>query len=150
MKHYILNLRFLNINRYVRNARKKRRLVYVMTTYLRQHGLMSIISLNIPEREINLHFVNSAGLIFQSITEVPQNIRGTLRMFSHPDPWQCFYQEVANLKSSTLLNVFLPILKKKCKKNIGIGSRLLEVLYVTYNQRKKHKCQFVFLRCRFV
>jgi hypothetical protein len=26
--------------------------------------------LNIPEREINLHFVNSAGLIFQSITEV--------------------------------------------------------------------------------
>jgi hypothetical protein len=68
-----------------------------MTTYLRQHGLMSIISLNIPEREINLHFVNSAGLIFQSITEVPQNIRGTLRTFSHPDPWQCLYQEVANL-----------------------------------------------------
>jgi hypothetical protein len=33
-----------------------------MTTYLRQHGLMSFISLNIPEREINLHFVNSAGL----------------------------------------------------------------------------------------
>jgi hypothetical protein len=31
---------------------------------------MSFISLNIPEREINLHFVNSAGLIFQSITEV--------------------------------------------------------------------------------
>jgi hypothetical protein len=30
-----------------------------MTTYLRQHGLMSFISLNIPEREINLHFVNS-------------------------------------------------------------------------------------------
>jgi hypothetical protein len=29
---------------------------------LRQHGLMSFISLNIPEREINLHFVNSAGL----------------------------------------------------------------------------------------
>jgi hypothetical protein len=50
---------------------KKRRLVYVMTTYLRQHGLMSFISLNIPEREINLHFVNSAGLIFQSI---PQKI----------------------------------------------------------------------------
>jgi hypothetical protein len=39
-------------------------------TYLRQHGLMSFISLNIPEREINLHFVNSAGLIFQSITEI--------------------------------------------------------------------------------
>jgi hypothetical protein len=36
----------------------------------RQHGLMSFISLNIPERVINLHFVNSAGLIFQSITEV--------------------------------------------------------------------------------
>jgi hypothetical protein len=33
-----------------------------MTTYLRQHGLMSFISLNISEREINLHFVNSAGL----------------------------------------------------------------------------------------
>jgi hypothetical protein len=33
-----------------------------MTTHLRQHGLMSFISLNIPEREINLHFVNSAGL----------------------------------------------------------------------------------------
>jgi hypothetical protein len=33
-----------------------------MTTYLRQRGLMSFISLNIPEREINLHFVNSAGL----------------------------------------------------------------------------------------
>jgi hypothetical protein len=49
---------------------KKRRLVYVMTMYLRQHGLMSFISLSIPEREINLHFVNSAGLIFQSITEV--------------------------------------------------------------------------------
>jgi hypothetical protein len=31
-------------------------------TYLRQHGLMSFISLNIPEREINLHFLNSAGL----------------------------------------------------------------------------------------
>jgi hypothetical protein len=31
---------------------------------------MSFIKLNIPEREINLHFVNSAGLIFQSITEV--------------------------------------------------------------------------------
>jgi hypothetical protein len=31
-------------------------------TFLRQHGLMSFISLNIPEREINLHFVNSAGL----------------------------------------------------------------------------------------
>jgi hypothetical protein len=41
-----------------------------MTTYLRQHGLMSFISLNLPEREINLHLVNSAGLIFQSITEV--------------------------------------------------------------------------------
>ena len=41
---------------------EKKRLVYVMTTYLRQHGLMSFISLNIPEREINLHFVNSAGL----------------------------------------------------------------------------------------
>jgi hypothetical protein len=40
----------------------QRRLVYVMTTHLRQHGLMSFISLNIPEREINLHFVNSAGL----------------------------------------------------------------------------------------
>ena len=37
--------------------------MYVMTTYLRQHGLMHCISLNIPEREINLHFVNSAGLI---------------------------------------------------------------------------------------
>jgi hypothetical protein len=36
--------------------------------YLRQHGLMSFISLKIPEREINLPFVNSAGLIFQSIT----------------------------------------------------------------------------------
>jgi hypothetical protein len=33
-----------------------------MTTYLRQRGLMSFISLNIPEREINLHFVNSAEL----------------------------------------------------------------------------------------
>ena len=33
-----------------------------MTTHLRQHELMSFISLNIPEREINLHFVNSAGL----------------------------------------------------------------------------------------
>ena len=33
-----------------------------MTMYLRQHGLMRFISLNIPEREINLHFVNSAGL----------------------------------------------------------------------------------------
>ena len=41
-----------------------------MTTYLRQHGLMSFISLNIPEGEINLHFVNSAGPIFQLITEV--------------------------------------------------------------------------------
>ena len=41
-----------------------------MITYLEQHGLMSFISLNIPEREINLHFVNSTGLIFQSITEV--------------------------------------------------------------------------------
>jgi hypothetical protein len=39
-------------------------------------------------------------------------------------------------KSSTLLDVFLPI-KKKCKKNIGIGSRLLEVLYV----RSKKKTQ---------
>jgi hypothetical protein len=35
-----------------------------MTTYLRQHGLMSFIKLNIPEREINLHFVNSAWLDF--------------------------------------------------------------------------------------
>ena len=33
-------------------------------TYLRQHGLMSFILLNIPEREINLHFVNSAGQIY--------------------------------------------------------------------------------------
>ena len=67
MKHYILNLWFLSINRSISEwicpkRQKKRRLVYVMTTYLRQHGLMSFISLNIPEREINLHFVNSAGL----------------------------------------------------------------------------------------
>ena len=67
MKHYILNLWFLNINRSMSEwiypkRQKKRRLVYVMTTYLRQHGLMSFISLNIAEREINLHFVNSAGL----------------------------------------------------------------------------------------
>ena len=65
--HYILNLWFLNINRSMSEwicpkRQKKRRLVYVMTTHLRQHGLMSFISLNIPEREINLHFVNSAGL----------------------------------------------------------------------------------------
>jgi nicotinic acid phosphoribosyltransferase len=62
-----LNLWFLNINRSMSEwicpkRQKKRRLVYVMTTYLRQHGLMSFISLNIPEREINLHFVNSARL----------------------------------------------------------------------------------------
>ena len=67
MKHYILNLWFLNINRSMSEwicpkRQKKRWLVYVMTTYLRQHGLMSFISLSIPEREINLHFVNSAGL----------------------------------------------------------------------------------------
>ena len=67
MKHYILNLWFLNINRSMSEwicpkRQKKRRLVYVMTMHLRQHGLMSFISLNIPEREINLHFVNSAGL----------------------------------------------------------------------------------------
>jgi hypothetical protein len=67
LKHYILNLWFLNINRSISEwicpkCQKKRRLVYVMTMYLRQHGLMSFISLNIPEREINLHFVNSAGL----------------------------------------------------------------------------------------
>ena len=49
--------------------KKKARLRYD-NVYLRQHGLMSFISLKIPEREINLHFVNSAGLIFQSITEV--------------------------------------------------------------------------------
>ena len=29
----------------------------------------------------------------------------------------------------------------------GIGSRLLEALYV--KSKKKHKCRFVFLRCRF-
>ena len=69
MKNYILNLWFLNINRSMSDSewicpkrQKKRRLVYVMTTYLRQHGLMSFISLNIPEREIYLHFVNFAGL----------------------------------------------------------------------------------------
>ena len=49
---------------------KKARLRYDNVPYLRQHGLMRFISLNIPEREINLYFVNSAGLIFQSITEV--------------------------------------------------------------------------------
>jgi hypothetical protein len=28
---------------------------FLMQMYLRQHGLMSFTSLNIPEREINLH-----------------------------------------------------------------------------------------------
>jgi hypothetical protein len=40
-----------------------------MTTYLRQHGLMRFISLNIPEKKINLHFVNSAVLIFMPTLE---------------------------------------------------------------------------------
>jgi hypothetical protein len=69
LKHYILNLWFLNINRSMYEwicpkRQKKRRLVYVMTTYLRQHELMNFISLNIPEREINLHFVNLQDWFF--------------------------------------------------------------------------------------
>ena len=60
LKDCILNLWFLNINRSMSEwicpkHQEKRRLVYIMTTYLRHHGLMSFISLNIPEREINLH-----------------------------------------------------------------------------------------------
>jgi hypothetical protein len=42
-----------------------------MTMYLRQHGLMSFISLNIPEREINLHFVNSAGEKMEHASDQP-------------------------------------------------------------------------------
>jgi hypothetical protein len=32
--------------------------------------------------------------------------KGKLRMFSHPDPWQCFYQEVANLLFKVLIIFF--------------------------------------------
>ena len=43
---------------------KKRRLVYVMTAWTDEFHFIKH-----SRKEINLHFVNSAGLIFQSITE---------------------------------------------------------------------------------
>ena len=61
------------INEYVRNARKKKkaRLRYDNVFKIAWTDEVHFIkhSRNY-EREINLHFVNSAGLIFQSITEV--------------------------------------------------------------------------------
>ena len=39
--------------------------------------------------------------------------KGKLRMFSHPDPWQCFYQEVANLLFKVLTR---QILYPKCSR----------------------------------
>jgi hypothetical protein len=39
--------------------------------------------------------------------------KGKLRMFSHPDPWQCLYQEVANLLFKVLTR---QILYPKCSR----------------------------------